>query len=210
MERERRGSFHPKPYGHTAWQRAPPVPPRGSDSAAPQAAPLRGGGDRYVGELPRTNPALFPARPGSAHKCLVCLLVDIAATSSRRRGPECTLNATADWSARRNTVFSPGSDWFSARSQLGGSLEQRLILLTNKEEEEKIQLCAKQRLTPSEKPETNRDGPYWGIGNGVKRTKGKGREHRGPSAGALTLIRLTTVKVVKIRSSSLFLLRPHS
>lgn len=28
-----------------------------------------------------------------------------------------------------------------------------------------------------------RDGPNWGIGNGVKRTKGKGREHRGPSAG---------------------------
>ena len=33
MERERLGSFHPKPYGHTAWQRAPTVPPSGSDSA---------------------------------------------------------------------------------------------------------------------------------------------------------------------------------
>ncbi|KAG7240673.1 hypothetical protein INR49_026562 [Caranx melampygus] len=35
-ERERLGSFHPKPYGHTAWRRAPPVPPSSSDSAARQ------------------------------------------------------------------------------------------------------------------------------------------------------------------------------
>lgn len=42
MERERLGSFHPKPYGHTAWQRAPPVSPSGLDSAAPQAEPLQG------------------------------------------------------------------------------------------------------------------------------------------------------------------------
>jgi len=53
----------------------------------------------------------------------------------------------ADLREERNTVFSPGSDGFSARSHLGGSPQQRLILLTNEREEEKDRLCAQQWIT---------------------------------------------------------------
>ncbi|KAI3366846.1 hypothetical protein L3Q82_009501, partial [Scortum barcoo] len=76
MERERLGSFHPKPYGHTSWQ-------RGRHQAHPAARRLQ---------------------------------------ADPRGGTRCSLRVLTG---------------FSARSQLGGSPEQRRIPPTNQREEER-------------------------------------------------------------------------
>jgi len=97
------GSFHPKPYGHTAWRQAPPAPPSGSDSAARRGEPLPGGrlvsqGANGVLNSKKSGPSSVGGSPSVCacvcryiHLCRVCSL------KSRRAAPGMDSRGLAVW-----------------------------------------------------------------------------------------------------------------